>query len=76
MKDVAEKIANWFESARVYHAYTGDATVMTIVKALMDYTIAHGTSPSSFAWPNFPYATTNAGDMELRGSQTPRDSPE
>jgi hypothetical protein len=67
MNDVAEKIPNWFESARLYYAYTGDATVMTIVKKLMDYTIAHGTSPSTFAWPNFPYTTTNAGDMEFRG---------
>jgi len=67
MNDVAEKIPNWFESARLYYAYTGDSTVMTIVKKLMDYTIAHGTSPSTFAWPNFPYTTTNAGDMEFRG---------
>jgi hypothetical protein len=67
MNDVAEKIPNWFESARLYYAYTGDPAVMTIVKKLMDYTIAHGTSPSTFAWPNFPYTTTNAGDMEFRG---------
>jgi len=40
---------------------------MNIVKKLMDYTVAHGTSPSTFAWPNFPYTTTNAGDMEFRG---------
>src|SRR6266568_4491552 len=67
MNDLGEKIPNWFESARLYYAYTGDATVMHIVKKLMDYTIAHGTSPSTFAWPNFPYTTTNAGDMEFRG---------
>ena len=67
MNDVGEKIPNWFESARLYYAYTGDASVMTIVKDLLDYTIAHGTSPSTFSWPNFPYTTTNAGDMEFRG---------
>jgi len=67
MNDVAEKIPNWFESARLYYAYTGDETVMAITKKFMDYTIAHGTSPSTFAWPNFPYTTTNAGDMEFRG---------
>ncbi len=67
MNDLGEKIPNWFESARLYYAYTGDATVMTIVKKLMAYTIDHGTSPSTFAWPNFPYTTTNAGDMEFRG---------
>jgi hypothetical protein len=67
MNDVGEKIPNWFESARLYYAYTGDSSVMTIVKNLIDYTIEHGTSPASFAWPNFPYTTTNAGDLEFRG---------
>ena len=32
MNDVAEKVPNWFESARLYYAYTGDASVMTIRK--------------------------------------------
>jgi hypothetical protein len=67
MNDIGEKIPNWFESARLYYAYSGDASVMTIVKGLVDYTMEHGTSPSSFAWPNFPYTTTNAGDLEFRG---------
>jgi hypothetical protein len=67
MNDVAEKIPNWFESARLYYAYRGDSSVMSIVKQLMDYTLAHGTSPSNFAWPNFPYTTTNAGDIDFRG---------
>jgi len=67
MNDVGEKIPNWMESARLYYAYTGDTSVMKIVRDLLSYTIDHGTSPSSFAWPNFPYTTTNAGDMEFRG---------
>jgi len=67
MNDVAEKIPNWFESARLYYAYTGDSSVMSIVKQLMDYTLAHGTSPSTYAWPNFPYTNSNAGDMDFRG---------
>lgn len=67
MNDVGEKIPNWFESARLYYAYTGDDSVMKIVKDLTDYALAHGTSPSDFAWPNMPYTTTNAGDLEFRG---------
>lgn len=50
MNDVAEKIPNWFESARLYYAYTGDTTVMTIAKNLTDYAMKHGTSSSAFAW--------------------------
>jgi hypothetical protein len=67
MNDVAEKVPNWFESARLYYAYTGDSSVMKIAKDLIDYSLEHGTSPATFAWPNFPYTTTNAGDIEFRG---------
>jgi hypothetical protein len=67
MNDIGEKIPNWFESARLYYAYTGDTTVMKIVKNLIDYTMEHGISPSTFAWPEFPYTTTNAGDTDFRG---------
>ena len=67
MNDIGERIPNWFESARLYYAYTGDSTVMTIVRKLIDYVIAHGTSASTFAWPDFPYTTTNAGDTDFYG---------
>jgi hypothetical protein len=67
MNDVAEKIPNWFESARLYYAYTGDPSVMSMVDKLMSYVLAHGTSPANFAWPDFPYTNSNAGDMEFRG---------
>ena len=67
MNDIGEKIPNWFESARLYYAYTGDMSVMEILKGLVDYAIEHGTGPADFAWPNFPYTTTNAGDRDFRG---------
>ncbi len=67
MNDIGEKIPNWFESARLYYAYTGDTTVMTIITDFVDYTLEHGTSPAEFAWHDFPYTTTNAGDTLFRG---------
>ena len=67
MNDIGEKIPNWFENARLYYAYTGDSSVMKIVRDFVDYTIEHGTSPAEFAWPGFPYTTTNAGDTLFRG---------
>ena len=67
MNDIGEKIPNWFESARLYYAYTGDTTVMNIVEEMASYALAHGTSPAHFSWPNFPYTTTNAGDTVFRG---------
>jgi hypothetical protein len=67
MNDVGEKIPNWFESARLYYQYTGDERALDIITKMINYTIDHGTSPSGFAWPDFPYTTTNAGDTLFRG---------
>jgi hypothetical protein len=67
MNDIGEKIPNWFENARLYYAYTGDSSVMKLMKDFIDYTLEHGTSSHEFAWPDFPYTTTNAGDTIFRG---------
>lgn len=67
MNDIGEKIPNLFENARLYYAYSGDMEVMDLVKDLIDYALANGTSSKDFAWPNFPYTTTNAGDTIFRG---------
>ena len=67
MNDIGEKIPNWFESARLYYAYTGDTSVMNIIEKFAMYVLEHGTSPANFSWPNFPYTTTNAGDTLYRG---------
>jgi hypothetical protein len=67
MNDVGEKIPNWFESARLFYQYTGDKRALEIVTKMANYAINHGTSASDFAWPDFPYTTTNAGDTVFRG---------
>ena len=67
MNDIGEKIPNWFESARLFYQYTGDIRSMKIIEEMAMYAIDHGTSPSDFKWPDFPYTTTNAGDTLFRG---------
>jgi len=67
MNDIGEKIPNWFENARLYYAYTGDSSVMKIMRDFVDYTLVHGTGSNDYAWPGFPYTTTNAGDTLFRG---------
>jgi len=70
MNDVGEKIPNWFESARLYYAYTGDIEPMNITKGLVDYSLEHGITPSSYSWPNFPQTASDAGETEFRGFTT------
>lgn len=67
MNDIGEKIPNWFENARLFYAYSGDSSVMEIMREFVDYTLRHGTSSRQYAWPDFPYTTTNAGDTLFRG---------
>ncbi|HBC79052.1 MAG TPA: hypothetical protein DCZ51_10510 [Bacteroidales bacterium] len=67
MNDIGEKIPNWFESARLYYAYSGDSSAMNVVRKLIDYTLDHGTSSPDYEWPRFPYTTANAGDTLFRG---------
>jgi hypothetical protein len=67
MNDIGEKIPNWFENARLFYAYSGDSSVMQIMRDFIDYTLLHGTSPAEYDWPSFPYTTTNAGDTLFRG---------
>ncbi len=67
MNDVGEKLPNWFESALSFYAYTGDIKPMTITKGMIDYTLEHGMTPSTYSWPNFPQSASDAGHLEFRG---------
>ena len=67
MNDVENAYQTGFESARLYYAYSGDTTVMLIVK-LVDYVIASWHKPINISMgPAFPYTTTNAGDTHFYG---------
>jgi hypothetical protein len=70
MNDVGEKIPNWFESAHLYYAYTGDIGPLTITKGMVDYSLKHGITPSTYSWPNFPQTGSDAGELEFRGFTT------
>lgn len=70
MNDVGEKIPMWFESARLYYAYTGDMGPLTITKGMVDHSLKHGITPSTYSWPNFPQTASDAGEMEFRGFTT------
>ena len=70
MNDVGEKIPNWFESARLYYAYTGDIQPLTLTKGMVDYSLKHGITPSTYSWPGFPQTASDAGATEFRGFTT------
>lgn len=56
------------DSAAAYYAYSGDRAVVDLVAQLLDYQLAHGTTPPGWAWGAVPYASSDHGATEYRGA--------
>ena len=57
------------ESAALWYAYSGDAKPVELAKSLLDYQLAHGTTPAAgWKWANVPYASSDHGATEYRGA--------
>jgi hypothetical protein len=41
-----------------WYPYSGDQDAMTSVGGMLDYQLAHGTTPSDWEWPDVPFATS------------------
>ncbi len=50
--------AGFVDGAVAWYPYSGDAEAMTAVGGMLDYQLAHGTTPSDWDWPNVPFATS------------------
>jgi hypothetical protein len=44
------------------YAYSGDRCAVATVREMLDYQIAHGSTPAGWAWPRVPFPTSSAGD--------------
>jgi hypothetical protein len=50
------------ESLLPWYGYSGDRAAVRLVGQMLDYQLAHGTTPSGWAWPRVPFATSCGGD--------------
>jgi hypothetical protein len=55
------------DSAAAYYAYSGDRRVVELVEELLDYQLAHGTTPADWEWGSVPYASSDPAATEYRG---------
>jgi len=62
--DPAELYAGFVDSLLPWFAYSGDRGAIELVRQMLDYQLAHGTSSPSWAWSGVPFATGCAGDEE------------
>jgi hypothetical protein len=55
------------DSALAYYAYSGDQAAIDRVREMLDYQLAHGTTPANWEWPSVPYASSEPGATEYFG---------
>ena len=54
--------ATFVDSLVSWYPYSGDRRAIGAVREMLDYQLRHGTSPSGWAWPRVPFATSCAGE--------------
>jgi Prolyl oligopeptidase family len=54
--------AAFVDSLVSWYPYSGDRRAIGVVREMLDYQLAHGTTPVGWAWPRVPFATSCAGE--------------
>jgi hypothetical protein len=49
------------ESLLPWYAYSGDRAAVRVVKTMLDYQLAHGTTPGTWSWRRVPFPTSCGG---------------
>ncbi len=62
--------AAFVDSLLSSYPYTGNTSLITTVQAMLDYQLAHGTTPNTWTWANMPFASAVNGDTEYHGDGT------
>ena len=60
--------AMFVDSALGYYAYAGDHVAVDRVREMLNYQLAHGTTPPGWEWASVPYASSDAGSPEYFGA--------
>jgi hypothetical protein len=70
----ASTFGQFVESAVAWYPYSGDPEAIAVVRSMLDYQLAHGTSPADWSWPKVPFPTNLKNDPEygrgIRGMPT------
>jgi hypothetical protein len=54
---LVDEVVNWYP-------YSGDTAAIGVVREMLDYQMAHGTTPNDWDWAAVPFATSCPGDKE------------
>lgn len=50
--------AGFVDGVVAWYPYSGDKEAVDAVRGMLDYQLAHGTTPADWAWPGVPFATS------------------
>ncbi len=53
----AMTFGSFVDSALAWYPYSGDQAAVRAVKVMLDYVLAHGTTPTSWSWSDVPFPT-------------------
>jgi hypothetical protein len=58
--------AAFVDGVVAWYPYSGDDAAIAVVRGMLDYQLAHGTTPADWDWPSVPFATS-CGDQTEYG---------
>ncbi|MBI1279199.1 MAG: hypothetical protein GC179_13820 [Anaerolineaceae bacterium] len=67
----ASLYAAFVDSLVTSYPYSGNASLIATVKEMLDYQLAHGTTPADWSWPNVPFASSVNGETTYTGDKSP-----
>jgi hypothetical protein len=60
----ASTYGEFVDSVIAWYPYSGDREAIKVVRTMLDYQLAHGTTPVDWNWANVPFATACGNDPE------------
>jgi hypothetical protein len=63
----ASLYGQFVDSLLGWYPYSGDEEAVAVVRSMLDYQLAHGTTPADWDWAGVPYATSCKNSPEFGG---------
>ena len=60
----ASTYGQFVDSLVTWYPYSGDKEAEGVVRTMLDYQLAHGTTPANWEWSSVPYATSCSSDLD------------
>ena len=60
----ASTFGQFVDSVVAWYPYSGDQEAIAVVRSMLDYQLAHGTSPADWSWPKVPFPTNLKNNPE------------